>query len=218
MVTHHPLTSLCWAQNQIQVSMGGGRDQHLVSSVSVWQPRRKHEGSNLHFHLHLRDAEDTEEQTAYSEGQEWQWGMDKAYFPALCCPMTFFNNFGQPCPGKALYGCAQLLRGDYFVSVALLFISPFLSHLEGIVLMSLFTSLSFLSVILSFIFLLNTNKPSLCCSSVQYWLFAAVHHSVTQTLRTRCQHLFYRCGARCVLEHTLVRLHDALLPYLSVSV
>lgn len=198
--------------------MGGGRDQHLVSSVSVWQPRRKHEGSNLHFHLHLRDGEDTEEQTAYSEGQEWQWGMDKAYFPALCCPMTFFNNFGQPCPGKALYGCAQLLRGDYFVSVALLFISPFLSHLEGIVLMSLFTSLSFLSVILPFIFLLNTNKPSLCCSSVQYWLFAAVHHSVTQTLRTRCQHLFYRCGARCVLEHTLVRLHDALLPYLSVSV
>lgn len=88
--------------------MGGGRDQHLVSSVSVWQPRRKHERSNLHLHLHLWDAEGSEEQAAYSEEQEWQQGMDQAYSPAVCCPLTFFSNVGQPCPGKALHGHARL--------------------------------------------------------------------------------------------------------------
>lgn len=53
----------------------------------------------------------------------------------------FFSNIGQPCPGKALHGCARLLGRDHFVSVALLFISPFLSPLEEIVLMFLFSSL-----------------------------------------------------------------------------
>lgn len=105
--------------------------------------KEMHEGSNLCLCLRLRDAGGSKEQAAYSEGQEWQQGLDKAHSPASCCPLAFSSNVGQPCPAKALHGHAQLLRCHYFTSVVLLFISPFLSSQEGMVLMSLFTSLSF---------------------------------------------------------------------------
>lgn len=58
--------------------------------------KEKHEGSNLHLCLHLRDAKGSDEQAAYSEGQEWQQGMDKAFSPASCCPLTFSAMLGSP--------------------------------------------------------------------------------------------------------------------------
>lgn len=43
---HQPsMTLLGWGQKQIQVSMGGGRDQHFVSSVSAQRPRGSMEGT-----------------------------------------------------------------------------------------------------------------------------------------------------------------------------
>lgn len=136
------LTSLCWAQSR-------SRFPWVEAGSSIWCLHclcgGQGESWREQFALAsaLRDAEGSEEQAANSEGQEWQQGMNKEYSPALCCPLTFFSNVVQPCSRKALHGCAWLLRRDSFVSVALLFISPFLSPLEGIVLTFLFTSLYF---------------------------------------------------------------------------
>lgn len=206
MVTHHPLTSLCWAQKQIQVSMGGGRDQHLVSSVSVWQPRRNMKGAIctcISIWGMLR-AERSRQLTQRGRRGRGAW---IRHIPLPCAACWHFSAMlGNP--GKALNGCAGLLRLlQLFCLSSFTFRLRFLSQLEGIVLISLFTSLPFVSVILSFLFLLSTNKPFLCCNKVWCWFFAVVHHSVTQTLRTRCYST--DMGPGVWLAHTLVTLHSA---------
>lgn len=143
--SHHQsgVTLLGWGQKQIQISMGGGRDQYFMSSVFAWRPRGSVKGAICGCISIWETLRAARRWAAYPEGQGWQRGMGKAYSPASCCPPTSFQQYWAALPREALHGFARLLGQGYFLPLALLFTSPFLSTLEGIVLMSLYTSLFF---------------------------------------------------------------------------
>lgn len=103
------MTLLGQSQKQIQVSMGGGRDQHFVSSVFCAEAKGKCGGSNLLLHLPLRDAEGGEEAGGLPRGAGMVAWHGEGMFPSLVLPSSFFSGtLGSPAPGRLsmdLHGC-----------------------------------------------------------------------------------------------------------------
>lgn len=189
MVTHHPLTSFCWDQKQIQVSMGGGRDQHFVSSVSVWRPRRRMKGaicSCISIWGMLRAVRSRQlTQRGRSDSVAWI-----RQIPQPCAAHWHFSAIlGSPTPRTCMAVEKWLLCLSSFT-----FHLSFLSPLEGIVLISLFTSLPFFECN-SFFPLPPNHKQNL--SLLQQYSVLALCCSSAQC-HTDSANLFCRCGARGV--------------------
>lgn len=103
---HQPsMTLLGQGQKQIQVSMGGGREQHFVSSVFARRPRGSVKGTTGGCISLWELLRPVRRWAAHPAGQEWHHGTDRACSPALCLHQLLFSNTGQPWPCKTVHSC-----------------------------------------------------------------------------------------------------------------